>query len=65
MTTDAPTPPATCPECSINLKRANLDPHSHALTHWPSPLPDEPIYVEARRRKALLLGLDPTSRGAF
>ncbi len=47
-----------CPECGADL--TNQSPRKHALGHWNEQIPDDPRYVEARHRQALLYAMQTT-----
>lgn len=46
--------PTLCPECGVSM--ADRDPVGHALAHWPEHIPLTADTLQARQRKAALLG---------
>lgn len=47
-------PVLTCPECNVSM--VGRDPVGHALSHWPEHIPEISETLQARQRKAQLLG---------
>lgn len=43
-----------CPECGADLDMKRESAKAHALSHWEETIPDDPRYVEAKRRQKIL-----------
>lgn len=53
-----------CPECGVDLDVKHESAKAHALSHWPEIIDNDPRYVEAKRRQALLYAMDEADKKA-